>query len=65
MTKTNKPRLALGGDGAAVLMIGTEKVARIREAGFGSGFTAAMEDGRDLGKFSSRKEAALAALAAR
>ena len=65
MTKTNKPRLALGGDGATVLIIGTEKVARIREAGFGGGFRATMEDGRDLGKFSSRKQAAVAALAAR
>jgi hypothetical protein len=64
MTTTNKPRLALGGDGAAVVMIGTEKVGRIRERGFGK-YDAAMQDGSPVGTFTSRKDAALAILAVR
>jgi len=63
-TKQDRPRIALGGDGARVLIIGGEKIARIRQRGVGK-FVTVMEDGRDLGAFRTRNAAIEAALAAR
>jgi hypothetical protein len=59
--KEYRPRLLMGGDGSHVLVIRGEKVARIRESGIGR-FTLTMQDGRELGRYRTRKAAVEALL---